>query len=173
MIDHRGVTGVPCDGRITASNFGGVLRGERSRPATAGPGVGATPLRGVNLAMNRRHLFKTPQRCGLFLHCWMHPSQPHPVRRSRLCRCRTAPGCRLTADADRPDACKVDLVSDGPLPAEYCVLLRREIVLDTLPSAATGRVLADSRYKLTVNGVRVQWGRRPPIRAGPRPIRWT
>jgi len=41
------------------------------------------------------------------------------------------------------------------------VLLRREIVLDTLPSAATGRVLADSRYRLTVNGVRVQWGPAP------------
>jgi hypothetical protein len=41
------------------------------------------------------------------------------------------------------------------------VLLRREITLDTLPSVATGRVLADSRYKLTVNGVRVQWGPAP------------
>jgi len=41
------------------------------------------------------------------------------------------------------------------------VLFRREIVLDAFPSAASGRVLADSRYKLTVNGVRVQWGPAP------------
>ena len=41
-------------------------------------------------------------------------------------------------------------------PMERClpstvVLLRREITLESLPSAATGQILADSRYKLTVN----------------------
>ena len=41
------------------------------------------------------------------------------------------------------------------------VLLRREITLDAVPSTATGRILADSRYKLTVNGSRVQWGPAP------------
>jgi alpha-L-rhamnosidase len=41
------------------------------------------------------------------------------------------------------------------------VLLRREITLDEAPAAATGRVLADSRYKLSVNGARVQWGPAP------------
>ena len=41
------------------------------------------------------------------------------------------------------------------------VLLRREITLESLPSAATGQILADSRYKLTVNGKRVQWGPAP------------
>ena len=35
------------------------------------------------------------------------------------------------------------------------VLLRREIVLDGAPTKASGRVVADSRYKLTVNGERV------------------
>jgi len=51
-------------------------------------------------------------------------------------------------------------------PMERClpstvVLLRREITLESLPSAATGQILADSRYKLTVNGMRVQWGPAP------------
>ena len=41
------------------------------------------------------------------------------------------------------------------------VLLRREVVLDDVPSSATGRIVADSRYKLTVNGERVQWGPAP------------
>jgi len=41
------------------------------------------------------------------------------------------------------------------------VLLRREIVLDAAPASATGRILADSRYHLTVNGARVQWGPAP------------
>jgi hypothetical protein len=38
------------------------------------------------------------------------------------------------------------------------ILLRREITLDAVPSRATGLIVADSRYKLTVNGERVQWG---------------
>ncbi|HTW78108.1 MAG TPA: hypothetical protein VME23_01060 [Terracidiphilus sp.] len=51
-------------------------------------------------------------------------------------------------------------------PMERClpstmVLLRREISLDSIPQFATGRILADSRYKLTVNGSRVQWGPAP------------
>lgn len=41
------------------------------------------------------------------------------------------------------------------------VLLRREIELDAAPKAALGRVLADSRYRLTVNGKRAQWGPAP------------
>jgi alpha-L-rhamnosidase len=41
------------------------------------------------------------------------------------------------------------------------VLLRREITLDEAPSVATGQLAADSRYLLTVNGERVQWGPAP------------
>jgi len=44
--------------------------------------------------------------------------------------------------------------------ANTFVLFRREIVLEAPPASATGWVLADSRYRLTVNGRRVQWG--PP-----------
>jgi len=41
------------------------------------------------------------------------------------------------------------------------VLLRRELTLEAVPRTATGRIVADSRYKLTVNGQRVQWGPAP------------
>ena len=41
------------------------------------------------------------------------------------------------------------------------VLLRKEVELPAQPKAAIGRVLADSRYRLTVNGKRVQWGPAP------------
>ena len=41
------------------------------------------------------------------------------------------------------------------------VLLRKEVELSAPPKSATGRILADSRYRLTVNGKRVQWGPAP------------
>ncbi len=56
------------------------------------------------------------------------------------------------------------------LPSQRClpntfVLFRRELKLAEAPRQATGWILADSRYKLTVNGQRVQWG---PAPADPR-----
>ncbi len=56
------------------------------------------------------------------------------------------------------------------LPSQRClpntfVLFRRELKLAEAPRHATGWILADSRYKLTVNGRRVQWG---PAPADPR-----
>ncbi len=55
-------------------------------------------------------------------------------------------------------------------PSERClpntfVLLRREVTLDSKPVGARGWVAADSRYRLEVNGRRVQWG---PAPADPR-----
>jgi alpha-L-rhamnosidase len=52
------------------------------------------------------------------------------------------------------------------LPGERClpgtfVLFRRELTLTTQPRRATGWIVADSRYRLTVNGERVQWGPAP------------
>ncbi|HEX9440223.1 MAG TPA: alpha-L-rhamnosidase N-terminal domain-containing protein, partial [Roseiflexaceae bacterium] len=41
------------------------------------------------------------------------------------------------------------------------VLFRRTIELDRAPSRAAGWITADSRYRLTVNGTRVQWGPAP------------
>jgi len=40
------------------------------------------------------------------------------------------------------------------------ILFRREIQIDAAPVTAKGWITADSRYRLTVNGQRVQWG--PP-----------
>ncbi len=52
------------------------------------------------------------------------------------------------------------------LPSERClpntfVLFRRELHLTNAPRSARGWLTADSRYKLTVNGQRVQWGPAP------------
>ena len=52
------------------------------------------------------------------------------------------------------------------LPSERClantfVLFRREVELPAAPRSATGWLTADSRYKLFVNGQRVQWGPAP------------
>lgn len=41
------------------------------------------------------------------------------------------------------------------------VLFRRELELEEMPRSATGWITADSRYRLTVNGKRVQWGPAP------------
>jgi hypothetical protein len=41
------------------------------------------------------------------------------------------------------------------------VLFRREVVLDAKPARAAGWIAAESRYRLEVNGRRVQWGPAP------------
>ena len=41
------------------------------------------------------------------------------------------------------------------------VLFRREVALSTKPRRATGWISADSRYRLELNGQRVQWGPAP------------
>ncbi len=51
-------------------------------------------------------------------------------------------------------------------PSERClqntfVLFRRDINLSAIPEKAAGWILADSRYRLFVNGERVQWGPAP------------
>ncbi len=45
--------------------------------------------------------------------------------------------------------------------ANTFVLFRKEINLERVPKSALGWITADSRYKLTVNGHRVQWGPAP------------
>ena len=46
----------------------------------------------------------------------------------------------------------------------------KDIVLDKKPHKAIGWILADSRYRLFVNGKRIQWGPALPILAGKRLI---
>src|ERR1051325_1519968 len=41
------------------------------------------------------------------------------------------------------------------------VLFRRQLHLDAAPKKAAGWIFADSRYRLVVNGRRVQWGPAP------------
>ena len=52
------------------------------------------------------------------------------------------------------------LPSQRALPNMF-VLFRREFSLDTLPEKAVGWMTADSRYRLTINGERLQWGPAP------------
>jgi hypothetical protein len=52
------------------------------------------------------------------------------------------------------------LPSQRTLPNTF-VLFRRELVLDAAPVRAAGWMTADSRYRLTVNGKRIQWGPAP------------
>jgi hypothetical protein len=52
------------------------------------------------------------------------------------------------------------LPAQRTLPNSF-VLFRKEVELAGVPSRADGWIAADSRYKLTVNGRRVQWGPAP------------
>ncbi len=52
------------------------------------------------------------------------------------------------------------LPSQRTLPNTF-VLFRKEVTLDEIPDRAQGWITADSRYQLTVNGRRVQWGPAP------------
>ena len=55
------------------------------------------------------------------------------------------------------------LPSQRTLPNTF-VLFRREVTLSGRPRKAAGWITADSRYRLTVNGRRVQWGPAPATR---------
>lgn len=52
------------------------------------------------------------------------------------------------------------LPAQRTLPNSF-VLFRKEIELSAAPTRATGWIAADSRYRVTVNGQRVQWGPAP------------
>ncbi len=52
------------------------------------------------------------------------------------------------------------LPSGRTLPSTF-ILFRRELKLSAAPRRATGWICADSRYRLEVNGQRVQWGPAP------------
>lgn len=49
----------------------------------------------------------------------------------------------------------------GRTPQNTFVLFRKDFVLDSLPQNVRGWIVADSRYKLFINGERVQWGPAP------------
>ena len=64
------------------------------------------------------------------------------------------------------------LPSERTLPNTF-VLFRKEFSLAAQPTRAIGWLTADSRYRLTVNGQRVQWGPAPAIRDNWTSIHWT
>ena len=64
------------------------------------------------------------------------------------------------------------LPSERTLPNTF-VLFRKEFTLPAQPARATGWLTADSRYRLTVNGQRVQWGPARAILDNWMSIHWT
>src|SRR5579862_1381049 len=69
-------------------------------------------------------------------------------------------GTPQTALPDLAPARWIWYPSERTLPNTF-VLFRREIELRERPRSATGWVVGDSRYKLEVNGHRIQWGPTP------------
>jgi hypothetical protein len=84
------------------------------------------------------------------------PPEPAPVRVARGGWPLPEPGARV----DLAPASWLWLPGERTL-ANTFVLFRRELELAEAPSAARGFVSADSRYRLFVNGRRVQWGPAP------------
>ncbi len=112
--------------------------------------------------MNRRHFLQnTAALCALPTFVEANP----PTARSQaapqllLSKLPPATGSLLTA-IDLSPARWIWYPMGRCLP-NTVVLFRREVTLDAVPASATGRILADSRYKLMVNGKRVQWGPAP------------
>jgi len=84
------------------------------------------------------------------------PPEPAPVRVARGGWPLPEPGARIDASPAR----WIWLPSERTL-ANTFVLFRREIELAEAPASARGFISADSRYRLFVNGRRVQWGPAP------------
>jgi len=110
--------------------------------------------------VNRRHFLKTTATgsSSLLLARPGISGAEHPIRRitepgqaSRLAR----PGL-----PDLSPARWIWFPSGRTLPNSF-VLFRRELSLSAPPRRATGWICADSRYRLEVNGQRVQWGPAP------------
>ncbi len=78
----------------------------------------------------------------------------------RLAQTPTAPARWRPYRVNLAPAQWIWLPSQRTLPNTF-VLFRRDVTLDGRPRKATGWITADSRYRLTVNGRRVQWGPAP------------
>jgi len=84
------------------------------------------------------------------------PPEPAPIRVARGGWPLPEPGARI----DMAPARWIWLPAERTL-ANSFVLFRRELELAQAPTSARGFVSADSRYRLFVNGRRVQWGPAP------------
>ncbi len=82
--------------------------------------------------------------------------EPAPIRVARDAWPLPEPGARIDASPAR----WIWLPCERTL-ANSFVLFRREIELAAAPASARGWISADSRYRLFVNGRRVQWGPAP------------
>ena len=84
------------------------------------------------------------------------PAEPSPVAAARGAWPQPEPGGRI----DLSPARWMWLPGERTL-ANTFVLFRRELELQAAPASARGWISADSRYRLFVNGRRVQWGPAP------------
>jgi len=109
----------------------------------------------------RRFLQATIRAGGLWVLRPLASAQTASAVPAVLPRPSSSSGILLTADSP---LAPIDLSPAhwmGRCLPSTVVLFRRELILHTRPAKATGRIVADSRYKLTVNGKRIQWGPAP------------
>jgi hypothetical protein len=113
----------------------------------------------LNDAMNRRNFLKTSALTGTSV--WLAESTPAAVSAGDANL--IVPVVRSAATSARlPDLSPARWIwyPSGRTLQNSFFLFRREIELSSRPKRAVGWICADSRYRLEVNGDRVQWG--PP-----------
>ncbi len=110
--------------------------------------------------MNRRAFFQTSAAAGTSL--LLAKSSSGQSAGSTAQRIPAAPTPQQ-AKSSLPDLSPAKWIwypSGRTLPNTF-VLFRREVRLEAAPRRATGWIAADSRYRLEVNGQRIQWGPAP------------
>src|ERR1019366_24326 len=110
--------------------------------------------------MNRRDFLKTSAASGgsLLLARTAVADPANPAR--KLIEPASAPGAAGPSLPGLAPARWVLFPSGRTLPNTF-ILLRRQPQLATKPRRETGWICADCRYRLEVNGQRVQWGPAP------------
>ena len=110
--------------------------------------------------MNRREFLKTSAVAGGSLVLANDPS----AATAAAARKDSAPKAALASNRPRlPDLSPAQWIwyPSGRTLQNTFVLFRRELSLGAKPRRATGWISADSRYRLELNGQRVQWGPAP------------